>query len=73
MPSFRVSIIAKVPIDFSNVDFLELYDVAKDPWQMSNLINHTEEAAKQAWHRRLREFRMLENFFLFPYNRFIVT
>lgn len=53
---FQTGQLQEVPIDFSNVDFLELYDVAKDPWQMSNLINHTEEAAKQAWHRRLREW-----------------
>ena len=65
MPHFRVPIIAKVPIDFSNVDFAELYDVAKDPRQMRNLINDTDEAAKQAWHKRLREFWMLENFLSF--------
>ena len=27
----------KAPIDFDNVDFVELYDIQRDPWQMQSL------------------------------------
>ena len=41
---------------FDNVDFHEYYDVAKDPWEMDNLYNHTDKATLDRLHNKLRSW-----------------
>jgi len=41
------------PVDFTSPDFVEFYDVAKDPWQMKNLANKTDAKRLQEMHEKV--------------------
>ena len=48
---------SRVDINFSNFDYVEYYDVAKDPWQMHNAINTSVgKAAATAKHAELMKW-----------------
>ncbi|CAE7187333.1 unnamed protein product [Symbiodinium pilosum] len=53
---FQTGELQKEPIEFDNVDFVELYNITSDPWQLRNLISKTGEAAQAAMHQRLRDW-----------------
>ena len=44
------------PIEFDAVDYVEIYDLAKDPWQMHNAVNATGASEKAAMHAELRKW-----------------
>jgi len=43
-------------IEFDEVDFLEYYDIDKDPWQMNNLAAHRDRGSFSDEHKRLHQW-----------------
>ena len=53
---FQAGDLSSAPVEFDAVNFVEVYDVAADPWQMRNLANATPAAARQALHDKLHRW-----------------
>lgn len=52
---FQTGDLATAKIDFDHVDFVEYYDIAKDPWQLDNLAPSTKTTVEHL-HKRLRHW-----------------
>jgi len=53
---FQTGDLAKNAVRFDKVDFVEYYNVNKDPWQMNNLAKTTSKADLSALHARLHKW-----------------
>lgn len=54
---FQTGDMTAAPIDFTRIDFVEHYDLAKDPWQMVNMAADPALAPRRkALHARLQEW-----------------
>lgn len=50
---YQTGDLSNAAIDFDQVDFIEMYDLAKDPWQQNNVVNASSVAAKAAAKKEL--------------------